>query len=86
MRWIEDALHNGRDSSGNAVVSLKQLRDTLKSQNGSIRRGDRGKGREGRGGNKSIGKRRKVGRERFGGSIKGVERGGANQEVVLKEG
>ncbi|KAL5473167.1 hypothetical protein EMCRGX_G027615 [Ephydatia muelleri] len=38
MRWIEDALQNGRDASGSSVVSLKKLKDTIKSQNGTVRR------------------------------------------------
>ena len=38
MRWIEDALQNGRDASGSSVVSLKKLRDTIKSQNGVMKR------------------------------------------------
>lgn len=38
MRWIEDALQNGRDASGSYVVTLKKLKDTIKSQNGVIRR------------------------------------------------
>lgn len=40
MRWIEDALQNGRDASGSSVVSLKKLRDTIKSQNGVMKRGE----------------------------------------------
>ena len=40
MRWIEDALQNGRDASGSSVVSLKKLKDTIKSQNGTVRRGE----------------------------------------------